>query len=212
MKMPFVTPWPVERLDGLTVDWTVRCVAFRLHEDLVQPELVLIDATVNALVIAPTQVLGGVGSCAAIAHRNEDVQHQLLKEGGRLVQDRLQKAAFEVDIEGSDRSIQGFLWSHCLSGRRGRLLLISTAPRVVPVRQRLEVLDRQLVGVLLQKRSAAIGDAVGPGRNLVDEAGLGQKRHGPTRAILDVRGLAARYPFGSLVGGKLEMIDERLDH
>src|SRR3990172_3627183 len=68
-----------ERLNRLSVNRAVHRVLLRLNENLVKPQRVLVDASVNAFVAAPAKVFGGIGTRTAVAHRNKNIEYQPLK-------------------------------------------------------------------------------------------------------------------------------------
>jgi hypothetical protein len=82
-------PWLERAHERLDVRPANRMVgpSLGLHVDHVQPEPVLVDHAVQALVAGAAKALGGVLTRAAVAHRQQHVQHDGLKEVRRLVED-----------------------------------------------------------------------------------------------------------------------------
>ena len=63
MKTPFVTltcQRSDECLNGLTIHGAVWSISLRPHENLIKPKRVLPDASVDAFIVAATEVLGSV--------------------------------------------------------------------------------------------------------------------------------------------------------
>jgi hypothetical protein len=104
-----------ERLECLSVDWAVERIALRLHEDKVESERVLLDAAVDAPITTSSEVLCRVVSRAAITHRDEHVEHQLLEERGRLLKNLREQSVFQVVFSAvtaaSNRSVGVRVWS-----------------------------------------------------------------------------------------------------
>ncbi len=77
------------RLNGLSVYGTVGGVSLGLNKNLVESERVLVDAPIDSFVTALADMLRRICTRAAVPDGDEDIEHQLLKEGGRLIENSL---------------------------------------------------------------------------------------------------------------------------
>ena len=88
MKTPLLARCPMQRADE-SLDVGARHgiePALGLDVDQVQPQDVLPDHALHAFIAATAQALN-VLSAAAVADRVQNVQHELLEELGRLLED-----------------------------------------------------------------------------------------------------------------------------
>ena len=137
------------------VDQVVLCVALGLHVEAVEAERVEQDHGVDAAVAAGAAEPGGsTVEPVAVAHSGEEVDHQVLEEGGAA-----RHGEDAVDERAGERGVVWALQGGHAPTRRRRTLRRSLAPAVACPPCDAEIVDAR--GAVGDEREAARGRAEG---------------------------------------------------
>lgn len=84
--------------------------SFRLNTDNIQSKLVLFDNPVDPSISGFPDCLPSIFERTTVSHRDEQIDHQLLKEPGRTIADLLQQLISQGRIQFTVTCIDGFFW------------------------------------------------------------------------------------------------------
>lgn len=104
-----------EAVDIGSSDGVAGCIALSLNIDAVEAEAIFVDDAIDTAVAGATELGGGILVTAAITHGHQQVDNQLLEEGGAVGKDALEQFIAQRGLQGRMGGIN--LLFRCLPGR-----------------------------------------------------------------------------------------------